>query len=253
MAKKDKLHALLAVEGDLKSNAEAILKESISTFKNKKDHFVYKHKSYTPTIDGGMEFPAEEKAMVTTVDDKLKYTQKSLVKAIDAIFQKESTNSVAKADLVVDGEVLAEGVPATALLNLESRLKSIRALYHSIPTLPPEHPWIVEDKDRGVYKTDPDVKIKHEKQLDAKVLYPATEQHPAQVEKIHKDVPIGKWVTVTKSSLWTSQKKSDALEKIDNLIRSVKKARQRANDVEVEKVTIGKKLFDYVHNGLHTV
>ena len=249
MSGNDKLHALLAVEGDVKGKAEKILKETISVFK-KKDHFHAKTRHYEPLEEGGMEYPDEIKEMVTTVSKKLAYTSKALAKAIDLVYQKETTNSEAKADLIVEGKVLAEGVPATALLSLESRLKAVRAIYDNIPTLSSGEFWEPDGQVPDVHKTRVKVKFKSDKVFTPVIMAPATKEHPAQIKELFKDKPIGKWLETDRSGEWTSTKKSQHLERVDILIAAAKKARQRANDTKVVKVKLGKKIFDYIDKGI---
>jgi hypothetical protein len=245
---KNKLHALLAVEGDVKSAADQIMKESVATFKNKENHFLSKHSTYVALEEDGRPLDPEAKEMVTTVDEKIDYTQKSIIRALDATVQKEATNTEAKADLVVDGDVLAEDVPATALLHLEGKLKAIRGVYQAIPTLPPGKLWEKDEADRpGVFRMKPVVRPKTQKKEWTEVVVPATKEHPAQTKERTKDVVIGEWTEIVRAGLWTSAKKSHALGRIDNLLRATKKARQRANDIEVKKVKIGKSLFDYIN------
>lgn len=245
---KDKLHALLAVEGDVKAAADQIMKETVGTFKNKPEHFLSKHSTYEVMEDGGRPLDPDGKEMVTTVDEKINYTQKSIIRALDATVQKEATNTKAKADLVVDGAVIAEGLPATALLHLEGKLKVIRSVYHSIPTLPPGKTWGRNEGDKpGVFQAEPESRVKTEKREWCEVVVPPTKEHPAQTRDRTKDEPIGKWTTIVRAGLWTPHKKSHALGRIDTLLRATKKARQRANDIEVEKVKIGKSLFDYIN------
>jgi hypothetical protein len=79
-----------------------------------------------------------------------------------------------------------------------------------------------------------------------KVLYDATEEHPAQLETWSEDIPIGKFTETLWSGMLSPAEKSAKLGRIDKLLRAVKKARQRANAVDVVDVTIGKELFNYI-------
>lgn len=247
--RKNLLHSILALEPDSKGRAEKITRETIITFKSKQEHFRSSHKTYEPKAEEGLKYPDENKEMVTTVTKKLSYTQKQLSETIDVVYQKELTNLVAQADLEVDGIVLKEKVPATALLNLEARLKSVREIYNAIPTLPPGQDWQKDPERDDVYKTKPIEKFKMEKQSVAFVLAEATDKHPAQVEKESKDVPIGTWTEIKRDSSWTSAEKSEKLGRIDNLIAAVKKARQEANTVPINNDKIAKVIFDYINKG----
>jgi hypothetical protein len=242
-----KLHELLAVEGDLEGESKKITAEAVDTF-NKRDRFEG-HVKTTKMLDEARkgEETVDYKAITTTVAEKLAYVRQSAVRYLDAFLQKETTNQTAKADLVVDGVVLAKDVPATALLGLESKLKSVRAMYEALPTLAPGVEWEF-DAAQGVYKVKhPEERFKTEKSLKFQIMVPATDKHPAQVEKWTADVPIGKIIEEKISGMISPVEKSALLGRIDTLIRAVKKARQRANSADVVEVTIGTALFDYIH------
>jgi len=247
-----KLHELLAVEGDLEGTVEKVVHEAEITFTKKPDHFLGHTKTLKMVDDSRSheeESAAEHKEIVTTVDKKLDYVLGHLVKYYDAVLQKEATNQVAKADLVVDGEVLAEGLPATFLLGLESKLKKLRATYELIPTLAPGVRWEVDPTGAdGVFRiATPELRKKEEKTIAHKVLYEATEHHPAQIEKWTENRVVGTFYTERTSGMITTAKKSALLGNIDKLLRAVKKARQRANATEVANVKVAEKLFDFIN------
>ena len=180
----------------------------------------------------------------------IKISDHAIVRYLDALLQKERTNQDATADIVIDGVKIADSLPATFLLGLESRLKRVRAVYESIPTLPPNIKW-EKDETKGddIYsRAHPEEQLKTEKIFKVQVLYDATKEHPAQVEKI----PETKNVGVYKKEVWTGllspADKSVLLGKIDKLLQAVKKARQRANTTKVVKTTIGKELFAYINS-----
>lgn len=247
MSKKDKFHALLAVEGDVKNQAELILKESKQVF-GKHENFTSTHEVYTPLNEEGLEIPEKKVEMVTTVDDRLRYTEKFWVRLIDVIYQKELTNCEAKADLVVGETIIATGIPATALLAIEGRLKQLREMYQGIPTLKPGVIWSHDEGDKpGIYIAPEQHKIKTEKLFHFEILFQPTDTQPGQVEKMFKDQKIGDWKIQTRCGMWTSARKAEVMEKVDNLIRCVKKARQRASSHEVVLANIGKALFDHIN------
>lgn len=249
---KPKLHELLAVEGDLQGAASKIMDETKDTFTKRADHFTGFHKTLH-MLDSAREQEAaageEHKELVSTVDEKLNYTSKAVIKYFDALLQKEKTNQNAKADLVVDGVTLATDLPATFLLGLEARLKLVRDYYAAIPTLQPGIQWVPDSTQRpGVYRASTqDVRTKTEKTVKAKVLYDATDKHPAQIDKWTEDIVIGLFKTDKWSGMLSPAQKSELLGRIDSLIQGVKKARQRANHAEVESTHVGKALFDFIN------
>ena len=244
-----KLHELLSVEGDLEGTYRKIIEETITTFSKKPDHFFGSIRSLEWFSEGMPDHPEEHKALDTTVSAKLKYQEGHIIRYLDAVLQKEATNQNAVSDLVVDGKVLAEKVPATFLLGLESKLKIIRASYQAIPTLPPGIEWTA-DPQRGenIWKrVHPEEQYKTRTEIVPQILYEATKEHPAQVEKISETKNVGLFTRQVWSGMLTPAEKARILGKIDTLIRATKKARQRANSTEVEKCQIGKVLFNFIN------
>jgi len=243
-----KLHELLAVEGDLEGTYRKIIEETTTTFSKKPDHFFGFVRTLEWFTEGMPDHPAEHKAMDTTVVDKLAYQEKHLVRYLDAVLQKEATNQKAVADLIVNGRAIAENVPATFLLGLESKLKHIRSSYQAIPTLPPGVEWTPDDqKGENIFKrVHPEEQYKTKTEIVPQILYEATKEHPAQVEKISETKNVGLFSRNVWSGMLTPAQKSHVLSRIDILVRATKKARQRANATEVEKCHIGKELFDFI-------
>lgn len=243
-----KLHELLAVEGDLEGTNKAILAETIHSFAKKPGLFFGYMKRLEMFDEGAPEPPAEIQEMTSTVMEKMRYAAGHIIRYLDAILQKEATNQLAQADLVVDGEVIAKDLPATFLLGLEARLKKVREVVAAMPTLPVGKKWEI-DPTRGedVYRcVTPDEKFKTAKTFRHKVLYEATEHHPAQIEKWEETENVGKYIVDTWSGMITSAQKSTLLGRLDKLIQGAKKARQRANTQEVIKLKIGDELFKYL-------
>ncbi len=250
-----KLHEVLAVESGLQTAAKKINEETIKTFGKKDEHFVETTRVVSHFAEEDQKLDTvENKAMVTTVLDKLIYNAGPNIRALDAYLQKEATNQKAAAAIVVGDKTLAEDVPATVLLGLETKLAELRLVYEAIPTLAPGPTWNLDLAARGnggVYAAaNPDVTFRTKKTIKPITLSPATEHHPAQVQAITEDVPVAKIVTTHKSGMVTSAQKSALLERVDQLLRAVKRARQRANGTEVVKPTIGATLFDFIHSGI---
>lgn len=245
-----KLHELLAVESDLKGAAEKIVAETINTFTKKEHHFVERFKSYQAKDEDGETFAPEKQEMVTTVPKKLEHTQEVVVKYLDAVAQKEATNTAAQALLEVDGVALIDTpLPATMLLALEGKLKQLREVYNSIPTLDPSETWHW-DLSTQTYEAEPKQTYKTKKVMKNHVKAPATDKHPAQVEVYNEDVRVGTWTEKKWSGMVTPAEKAELLARVDKLMQAVKKARQRANDAETKNVSIGDALFNYINKPL---
>lgn len=245
-----KLHEILAVEGDLDATAKKMIDEAVTTFSKKPEHFLETLRELHMFDDERQaENVVESKALVTTVRDKLSYVRGHVIRYYDTFATKEATNQVAVASVTVDGQLVLSEVPATLLLGLESKLKTLRAMYEAIPTLQPGLDW-EPDPDRGdtiYHSKTPEERMRTEKVIQAKVLYEATKEHPAQIEKWTTDVAIGRITVQHWSGMISPAQKSELLGRIDKLARAVKKARQRANATEIVDISIGKAVFDFIH------
>ena len=244
-----KLHELLAVEGDLEGTYKKILEETKVNFSKHPDRYFGAHQR-TELFDETAPKEADgHKQLDDTVPDKLKYTEGHIVRYLDAVLQKERTNQEARSDLTVDGAVIAKDVPATFLLGLETKLKTVRAVYEAIPTLQPGIKW-EKDDDQGenVYRrTHPEEKFRTKKNMKNHVVAEATKEHPAQVQVYNEDEKVARLITDTWCGMISPAEKSALLGRVDKLIRAVKKARQKANTTEVVKTTVGKELFTYIN------
>lgn len=244
-----KLHELLAVEGDLQGIAKKLMEETTKTF-GKSEHFIGLHKRLE-MFDASQQDQVvadEYRELVTTVPDKLDYLSAGLVRYFDAVLQKEKTNQTAVADLVVDGTTIGTSVPATFLLGMEARLRELRKVFEVAPTLAPGVAWEKDETlGKGVYRAkNVDEKLKTAKTFQHKVLYDATDKHPAQIEKWEEQLPVGKYITSTTCGMFSPADKSAVLGRLDKLIQAVKKARMQANMVDVVSDQLGQKMFDYI-------
>jgi hypothetical protein len=251
-----KLHEVLAVEADKEGIAKKVLAESVQVFKSKHHLFTGFNKSLSMDSDdegnASLESASKESQLIeTTVGERLEYTEVALTDWLDVVLQKEATNqSSAKADLVIDGNVIASNVPATFLLGLETKLKHVRTMYEAMPTLAPGIIWEadVNAVKEGIYRSrEADIKAKTQKRPMHRVLVEPTAHHRAEIEKWNEEVVVGKYTTNHQSSMLPAAAKSKIMGRIDSLIQATKQARMRANTAEVEKVNIGQALFGFIH------
>lgn len=244
-----KLHQLLAVEADLKNRAKVITDETLTDFNKKQHLFMGSVRRYEPFDSSDTtQYPEDNVALTTTVPDRIDYTLKPLGAYWDALLQKEMTNQIAAAPIVIDGRELTPALPATFLLGLETRLEGLRNLLAHAPTLPAGHDWeIAPQQGANVWQlTHPERNFKTSKTFQHKVLYEATEPHPAQIEKWEETVNVGMYQKDIWSGMLTSARKAALLFRTDALLRAVKKARQKANDVNVVEERVSQQLFDYI-------
>jgi len=248
-SKKSQLHQILAVEGDLIGEAKRVEEEAIHTF-GKSERFTG-HTKTLKMVDDNRSYEeaagCEHVELTTTVAEKLAYIRDAITRAWDCSLQKEKTNQVANANLVVDGVTIATGVPATALLGLETRLKELRRVVESVPTLQPGIKWEPHTEKPNVFvASEAEVKNKTEKVMEPVILYPATKEHAAQVKESTKDVVVGTFTIERVCGMISPTQKSVLIGRIDTMLRAVKKARMEANCTEVVEGTIGKAIFDFI-------
>jgi len=250
---KGQLHEVLAVEKGLETTAKKVIEEGIATLRGKPERFRGVVKRYDPFNEEEAHLGGETDhlELTTTVNKKLDYVFRHIAKYVDAVYQKDVTNCEAKADVVIDGKVLLEKAPVTTLLGLETKLKQWRLLLEAIPTLAPGVKWKgAPDKGDDVYEREhPEEKFRTKLEIKHKVLYEATKEHPAQIEKYTEQIPVGKFTQYEWSGMITPAQKSELLGRLDKLMRAVKKARMRANSTEVLGGHIGSTLTNYILKG----
>ena len=247
-----KLHEILAVEGDRKARFAKILDETQQVFSNKVNLFtasLKRLKLFAPEEGQSAEEIVEQGAVTTTVAMKLNYMADVIVQYLDVVLQKETANQHAVADLVIGDLTIYAKLPAPFLLGLEAKFARIRKVFEAIPTVPPGTALELDENHefKGVYKTKHAVKAnKTRKVTTPQVLYPATKEHPAQVDKITEDKVIGQFHADFWFGTLTPAKKSELLDRIDRVIESCKICRQKANEQEVINRYIGRQLMDYI-------
>ena len=244
-----KLHEILAVESSLEKAANGLIKESKHTFG--------KEGLFTGMVKKLVMFREEDKnsetseyqELTTTVDENLDYLVKPISDWLDVTFQKDVTNQSAYADIVIGDIIICKQVPVSFLLSLEKKLNSLRELYLQIPTLVPGIKWVEDTQNRpGVFRAEHDnIQLKTRKDPEYRTVYEATEHHPAQVEKVDRVLDVGRYITTTYSGRMTPLEKATRISKIDNLMSAVKRARMRANNIDIYDVEIGEAIFNYIN------
>ena len=240
-----RLNGHIAAGTEAKTAFEKIKGETYHVFKGK-DIFFGVVKEYKPRVDGEDLTEGERKEVIATVKERLDWTNRPAMKVLDFEATRENTNTIAKADLEVDGVVLIKDVPATVLLGLESKLKAIRDYYDAVPTLDLSKKW-EETGDRGIKKCGPSVTYRTKKKTIPIVLMAATKEHPAQVKAEVEDIIIGQFESTYFSGAAHPGDKANWLIRLDKLIEAVKRAQTKANEVEIQAMPIGEILFKFVH------
>ena len=246
-----KLHELLAAEKTPTGAWNQLYEDTLKKFKAP-DHFFKGHSTSLTMIGDSPENAAveaqarDEKPVTTTVLDTLIYALDLFGKAEDLQYQKNATNRQATGDVMWRGTVLLPGLPVDELLGLEARLTRLRLLFAEIPTLDATKHWeLVPDLGAGVWATKyPEEKVKTTKVMTPVLMAPATDKHPAQVQAVTNDVPVGKTTTIKRSGEATALQKAEMLKAVDELTVEVKQARMRANETVAVTDRIAAQVID---------
>ena len=246
----EKLHALLAVDGNLKAQADKTRLELMSTFEKKTHLFTEKVVNYTPFEEGSTKVVESQLDIQTTVPRELKWISDFLIKSLDVSYLVAEANTNARADVVMeDGTTLLLQLPATSLLELEKRAKELHDFVAAIPTLDPAKGFRPDpDKAPDIYRAREDHKTRTKKMNKVLTLAPPTDKHPAQVQVVVEDVAVGDIQTLEWSGLITTAAKGEMLSRVEMFTRAVKKARSRANEAEAftGQEKIGAKIIGFI-------
>lgn len=248
-----KLHELLAVEPDLRTQAETCRADLKNTFEKKSHHFTKKVVTFKSKSEGVPDKIEGQLGLQTTVRKEMDWISEKLAKAMDAGHQIDCANAIAKADVVLeDGSILVKGVLTTSLMRMEHKIEALRELLKSVPTLDPAKGFAPDpDEGAGIYRARDEEKFRGEKQFEFVVMVPPSDKHPAQVKELMVDRQSGVAVTQEWSSLITVGEKGDMLDRVEEMLRAVKKARSKANSVEldVHENKIGDTVLKFVISG----
>ncbi len=246
-----KLHQVLAVEKELAAQSKTILTETVKVFKEPSlfNGFVKTLKMFDSSREDEEASQRTFNNITTDVMSRVNYAIPFLTRHLDCIFQKEATNGIAKASVMIDGTgVLLKDVPAVTLLRMEKELAAYRAVFAKIPTQQAGIDYVLDESMPGaIYKTAEQVKTqKIEKNIEFRVAAKATEQHPAQIKELMINEQVGEYTETKWTGCITSKKKMEIMSKFEILIQAVKIARSKANNAEIVKVDSTKNMLEWI-------
>lgn len=202
-------------------------------------------RTYRPKDEEGEQLPPESTRVQVKAEDIIRQTIETLTKLFDVTATKDWANCQAKADVVIDGNVLLAQVPATYLLFLEKQLVDLHTFVKKLPILDASEFWTF-DASADAWATEPLQTTRTKKVPRNHVKAEATEKHPAQVEVYYEDVIIGYWRTVKFSGALPAKRVNELLTRLEKLQEAVKFAREEANNIEVTEQKMGEKVFNYL-------
>lgn len=203
-------------------------------------------RTYEPREEGGATLAGQSKRVGINVEEILATLAPELARAWDLDATVETANAHAHADLVVHDVTLATGVPTTALIHLQKRLEELLKLVDAAPILELSEDWKPDPQAPGIYVTEPVKSTRMREEPNARVIVPATDKHPAQVERFVLHVPEGDWTVIKRSGALSVARKRQLTRRLRDLIAATKLAREGANSIDVNQVTLGERILEWI-------
>jgi hypothetical protein len=249
-----KLYELLAVEGAAQARAVKLVLETKAVLSNKENLFkghVRTLKLFNQDATKAEEILTLEQKdstqvkVETTVPDSINYMACVVGDYWDAMYQKEATNQMAKADVIIDGVVIIKDAPATFLLAMEARLKDLRPILEAIPTLAPGVDWQLDANYAmpNVYRGPVITDTKTKEDTEYRHVFEPTDKQPGQFVPVKTQFNIGRYTRTDWSGLISPADKARRIEQFDKFEGAIKQARQRANAVDVVAMKVSDDLM----------
>jgi len=239
-----RLNQIIAVEKGVKSRSFQELTEAHQVLQ-KPALLAGISRTYRPKDEEGEQLPPESTRVQVKAEEVLRRTAEILTRLFDVTATKDWTNCTARADVVLDGQVLLKDVPVSYLLFLEKQLVDLHTFIKKLPTLDASETWVF-DQSADCWATEPVQTVKTKKIPRNHVKAEATEKHPAQVEVYYEDVTVGYWRTIKFSGALPARRVNELLSRVERLQQAVKFAREEANNAEAQEQKVGEKIFQYL-------
>jgi len=248
--KMPKLNQIIAIE---KGTKNRVAEKLTAIYKNlqKGDLFTGHVKKYTPRDEDpaspyGEQLPDDVKNVQQNAKALLQQVADAQTELFDTTYLRDAANTIAKADVVVNGQTVLKDAPVPYLLWLEKQLNDLHSEVKRLPTLDPAEKW-AWSAEQNMYASEPTDSARSKQVLVPLILAPATEKHPAQVKETQDTVRMGTWRTTKYSTALPADKRDAMLKRVEDLQKAVKQAREAANMADVTPIgSIGKSIFDFV-------
>jgi hypothetical protein len=201
--------------------------------------------NYQKRFDDGADLAPKRKRLRVTATEVTALMQQVLTRHFDLALTLDTANAAAKADIVAGGVTLARDVPVGHLLWLARELDRVKLLLAALPVLDSKYDW--EDGEvPGTWRSNAVKTDLRDKIPGRFVLYEATKEHAAQVQRLDTDQVIGAWTTVNISGALPQARKDELLARADVLSAAVKMAREGANTAEAPDQHEGEAMLQWL-------
>ena len=240
-----KLSQILGLASGEKGRAQKI-KDHVHHQLQKPDLFRGLTKTYRPSDEEGLVYPDEGNDVALRAWELLDQTAAAMTRMFDLVATADRTNTVARADVQVDGTVVLADVPVTTLLFLAKQLADLHTMIGKAPVHAAGESWEFDDSV-GAYASPPVRSFKTRKVPRSYVKYEATKEHPAQVGDYTEDIVEGTWTKIAYSGALTRTRHRQLLDRVEALQDAVQSAIQHANSTtDAVDTKIGKPVFDFL-------
>jgi hypothetical protein len=189
-------------------------------------------KTYRPRAEDGETLPGEEQHVQVVADRHMHDAVTAFKRMFKVVGEIDATNCVAKADVVVDGNVILADVPVTHLLWMEKQLQDLSTFLAKLPILDPATEWTT-DRDTGQSLSVTTATTRSQKVPVSFIKAPATDKHAAQVDVLFEDRIVGDWFTTRRSGAMRAGDVAVLQERCRTVFIAVKQARESANMFDV--------------------
>ncbi len=232
------MHQILSAWTTVKGRAKLVRDETEKSFKDPKKFFEGSRVAVTHDTVAGKPEDITENFPITTVEARVAFHLETLSTIFDLELNKEDSNGMglAKAELIVGGKSYGMH-SAVCYLALSNQLEALRNTLKDAPSFEVGADAWVQDTDKGdgYYKTTKSTT--RTQNQDRVVKVPGfTDESKTPTQKIVEIVQLGKIVTTSFCSKWTSIRKHEVLGKLDAMIVDVNDALSRANSCDVSEV-----------------
>lgn len=227
-----------------KSNCQSVTTNAYHLFQ-KDGLFDGLEKNYQPKDEDGDKLPSESKLVQQRAKILIKQVQKVMADMLNIAASVDYGNCEARADIVVNDNILCSNVPVYTLLLLDKQLLNLKNFISAAPVLSPSSEW-THDENSDLYMSNIQESTRTTKITRPVQVVPPTKEHPAIVKDVSEDIIAGFWKKRDLSGRLSQKEKDELLERVNNLRNAVISARELANTTKVSKNDLGDKLMAFI-------
>ena len=207
-------------------------------------------RTYQPRDDDGDKLPPESTRVQVKTEDVLSGVAASLTRLFDVTLTKDTANCYGprRRDVSTGTMLLPQGAGHLPAVPGEAA-RGDAALSGAAAAARPGRGMGAGRRVRVLAQRAPRKTVRSKKVPRNHVLAEATKEHPAQVQVYMEDVPAGDWTTVKFSGAVPAARVRVLTDRIAELQRAVKYAREEANAAEITDQHAGEAIFGYLFAG----